>query len=66
MSYKDKLEEIESFLSSRKRQYQKDIGFYIRRKENGEADEADLIYLQMAESGILFVEEMGNTFFNWE
>ncbi len=62
MTHKEKLEEIESFITQRKKDYLRDIRHYRSTDQN----EADLIYLQMAESGLLFVEELGKTFFNWE
>jgi len=66
MTHKERLEEIEEFLSYRKRELASDIRFYIEQEEAGQLGEEGKIYQQMAESGILFVEEMGNRFFNWE
>ena len=62
MTHKEKLEEIESFINQRKKDYLRDI----RQYRSTSQDEVNLIYLQMAESGLLFVEELGKTFFNWE
>tara|TARA_B100000963_G_scaffold5095_1_gene3860 strand:- start:7765 stop:7956 length:192 start_codon:yes stop_codon:yes gene_type:complete len=61
-----KIQEIEEFLIYRKKEYSKDINFYTERLEQDPTSRENELYLQMAESGILFVEEMGNKFFNWE
>lgn len=66
ISHKQKLEEIENFLASRKKEYAEDIRRYIEQEETGSLGDEGKLYQQMAESGILFVEEMGNRFFNWE
>jgi len=66
VSHKQKLEEIEAFLTERKRAYTDDARFYMEQEAAGNLDEEGKIYQQMAEAGILFVEEMGNRFFNWE
>ena len=66
MTHKEKLEDIEAFLMERKRAYADDIRFYIEQEESGQLGEEGKIYQQTAEAGILFVEEMGNRFFNWE
>lgn len=66
MTHKEKLEEIEAFLMERKRAYADDIRFYIEQEESGQLGEEGKTYQRTAEAGILFVEEMGNRFFNWE
>lgn len=66
MTHKEKLEEIEAFLMERKRAYADDIRFYIEQEESGQLGEEGKVYQQTAEAGILFVEDMGNRFFNWE
>jgi hypothetical protein len=66
MTHKEKLEEIEEFLTERKNVYVNDIRFYIEQDESGLLNEESKHYQQMAEAGILFVEEMGRRFFNWE
>ena len=66
MTHKEKLEEIEAFLMERKRAYADDIRFYIEQEESGQLGEEGKIYQQTAEAGILFVEDMGNRFFDWE
>ena len=66
MTHKEKLEEIEAFLMERKRAYADDIRFYIEQEESGQLGEEGKIHQQIAEAGILFVEDMGNRFFNWE
>lgn len=66
MTHKEKLEEIEAFLMERKRVYADDIRFYIEQEESGQLGEEGKIYQQTTEAGILFVEEMGNRFFDWE
>ena len=62
MQHKAKLQDIEDFIAQRKKDYLRDIRHYRSTCQ----DEVNLIYLQMAESGLLFVEELGKTFFNWE
>jgi hypothetical protein len=62
MQHKAKLQDIEDFIAQRKKDYLRDIRHYRSTSQ----DEVNLIYLQMAESGLLFVEELGKTFFNWE
>lgn len=64
MQHKAKLQDIEEFISQRKKDYLNDISYY--RSTGLDQDESNEIYLQMAESGLLFVEELGKTFFNWE
>jgi len=66
MTHKERLEEIEDFLSYRKRELESDIRFYIEQEEAGKLGEEGKIYQQAAESNMLFVEELGNIFFNWE
>ncbi len=66
MTHKEKLEEIEAFLIDRKRAYADDVRYYIEREEANLLNEEGKHYQQMAEAGTLFVEEMGNRFFNWE
>lgn len=66
MTHKERLEEIEDFLIERKRVYADDIRFYIEQEEAGLLREEGKIHQQMAEAGILFVEDMGTRFFNWE
>ena len=66
MTHKEKLEEIEHFLSYRKRELESDIRFYIEQEEAGKLGEEGKIYQQVAEGNMLFVEELGNRFFNWE
>jgi hypothetical protein len=66
MTHKERLEEIEEFLSYRKRELASDIRFYIEQEEAGKLGEEGRIYQQAAEGNMLFVEELGNRFFNWE
>jgi len=66
MTHKGRLEEIEHFLSYRKRELESDIRFYIEQEEAGLLDHEGKCYQQIAESNMLFVEELGNRFFNWE
>jgi len=63
ISHKQKLEEIETFLAERKREYAKDIRNHIHKSE---LDEVEAIQLQMAECNILLIEQLGTEFFNWE
>ena len=63
---KEKLEEIESYLAARKRELADDIRFYIEQEEAGKLDEEGRCHQQAAESSILLLEKIGNTFFNWE
>lgn len=66
MTHKGRLEEIEDFLSYRKRELESDIRFYIEQEAAGLLDREGKCYQQVAESNMLFVEELGNRFFNWE
>jgi hypothetical protein len=66
VNHKQKLEEVEAFLAERKREYVDVLRFYIQHQDAElPLDEAEL-NLQLAEAGILFIEELGNRFFNWE
>jgi len=66
MTHKEKLEEIEVFLAEQKRAYTDDMRFYIEQEEAGLLKEEGKIHKQMVEASILFIEGMGNRFFNWE
>jgi len=66
ISHKQRLEEIEDFLFERKKEYAMDIRKYVHEEDNDSLDEFEKIQLQMAECNILLIEQMGNTFFNWE
>jgi hypothetical protein len=66
ISHKQRLEEIEAFLFERKKEYAMDIRKYVHGENNDSLDEFEKIQLQMAECNILLIEQMGNTFFNWE
>jgi len=62
-SHKQRLEEIERYLSDRKVEYTRDIRRFIACSE---LDEVETIQLQMAECNILLIEQLGTEFFNWE
>ena len=66
MTHKGRLEEIEDFLSYRKRELESDLRFYIEQEVAGLLDHEGECYQQVAESNMLFVEELGNRFFNWD
>jgi len=66
MTHKKRLEEIEDFLSYCKRELELDIRFYIKQEAAGLLDHEGKCHQQAAESKMLFVEELGNRFFNWE
>ena len=66
MTHKERLEEIEHFLSYRKRELESDIRFYIEQEAAGLLDHEGKCHQQAVESSILLVEEIGNRFFNWE
>jgi hypothetical protein len=63
ISHKQRLEEIERYLSNRKVEYASDIRRFIACSE---LDEVEAIQLQMAECNILLIEQLGTEFFNWE
>ena len=63
ISHKQRLEEIERYLSDRKVEYTRDIRSYMNKSE---LDEVEAIQLQMAECNILLIEQLGTEFFNWE
>lgn len=63
ISHKQRLEEIENYLSARKVEYTRDIRSYMNKSE---LDEVEAIQLQMAECNILLIEQLGTEFFNWE
>lgn len=66
ISHKEKLEEIESYLAARKRELADDIRFYTEQAVAGKLDEEGKCHQMAAESSILLLEKIGNTFFNWE
>lgn len=66
MTHKGRLEEIEDFLSYRKRELESDIRFYIEQDAAGLLKREDVIHQHANESSLLLVEEMGKRFFNWE
>jgi hypothetical protein len=66
MTHKGRLEEIEDFLSYRKRELESDIRFYIEQDAAGLLKQEDMIHQHATESSLLLVEEMGKRFFNWE
>jgi len=66
MTHKGRLEEIEDFLSYRKRELESDIRFYIEQDTAGLLKQEDVIHQHATESSLLLVEEMGKRFFNWE
>jgi len=66
MTHKGRLEEIEDFLNYRKRELESDLRFYIEQDAAGSLKEEGKVHQLATESKLLFVEEMGNRFFNWE
>lgn len=66
ISHKQKLEELEEYLTERKKSLTADIRFLIKLEESGELDEEGKIQQIATRSNILLIEELGNRFFNWE
>ena len=63
VSHKQTLLAIEEFLNERRLESSREIRHYINQEE---LDEADTLQLQIAQCNQLLIEQIGNTFFNWE
>lgn len=66
MTHKQKLEELEEYLTERKRNLAEDLRFFIQLEESGKLDEEGKVHQIATESNILLIEELGSRFFNWE
>jgi len=66
ISHKQKLEELEEYLTERKKNLTEDLRFFIQLEESGELDEEGKMHQIATESNVLLIEELGNRFFNWE
>ena len=66
ISHKQKLEELEEYLTERKKNLTEDLRFFIQLEESGELDEEGKMHQIATRSSVLLIEELGNRFFNWE
>ena len=66
VSHKQKLEELEEYLSERKREFAEELVFFQHLEETGRLDEEGKEYQIASRSGIILIERLGNRFFNWE